>query len=64
MKGDSEFTMGWYFCGEVNGGCWQIVGAPKTMISSLKFSPTMKAQSDTWTFEELNRYISDIYGHG
>ena len=56
--------MGWYFCGEVNGGCWQIVGAPKTMISSLKFSPTMKAQSDTWTFEELNRYISDIYGHG
>ena len=41
---------------------WNVVGRPKATISSFKFSPAMKAQTGIWTFEELNRYISDVYG--
>ncbi|WP_455373469.1 ankyrin repeat domain-containing protein [Limibacillus halophilus] len=41
---------------------WNVVGRPKATISSFKFSPAMKAQTGTWTFEELNRYIADVYG--
>jgi cytochrome c len=41
---------------------WNVVGRPKATISNFTFSPAMKAQTGTWTFEELNRYISDVFG--